>query len=262
MLTLGLADGEIAMIRKASGRSALIIAAGLLLCVSGPLRAAEGDGATAGASAQAESAGKPIALGKFTRHRSRGKHAMRTRKPGRVIARGYRRKGNDAALAAKAIDDKILDDKVLDDKAVPVTDTSPVVLPDNVANANAQWASPPTKPSATPAWPGVDPDVVAADQLNDLDRTLSQAPADAAPSGADPASQIATRVAAQSTPGDQRAPASQATMVSAMAAADRPQAVAGSSDNSAWGQSSLIGKIFIAIGGLLTAASAVRMFMA
>ena len=35
-----------------------------------------------------------------------------------------------------------------------------------------------------------------------------------------------------------------------------------STDDSAWGQTSLIGKIFIAFGGLLTLASAARMFMA
>jgi hypothetical protein len=33
-------------------------------------------------------------------------------------------------------------------------------------------------------------------------------------------------------------------------------------EGSSWDQASLIGKIFIAFGGLLTAASAARMFMA
>lgn len=261
------------MTRKASGRSALIIAAGFLLCVSGPLRATEdGDGAAAAsASEQTESAGKPIALGKFTKHHRSGKQAARTHKPGRVTAKGYRRKDNHDDADAKAIDDKA------DDKAAAITDINQTAIPDNVANANAQWPTSNAKPVATaPATPNAQPDVnpgvVAADQLNDLDRTLSQSqaaatapatPADgtAAPSGADPASQIATQVAAQGTPGDQRAPASQAALMSAMASADRPTASA-SSDDSAWGQSSLIGKIFIAVGGLLTAASAVRMFMA
>ena len=39
-------------------------------------------------------------------------------------------------------------------------------------------------------------------------------------------------------------------------------AAAVSTDDSAWSQTSLIGKIFIAFGGLLTLASAARMFMA
>src|SRR5436305_1372661 len=46
-----------------------------------------------------------------------------------------------------------------------------------------------------------------------------------------------------------------------MAVAQAP-AAAVSSDDSAWGQTSFIGKIFIAFGGLLTLASAARMFMA
>ena len=46
----------------------------------------------------------------------------------------------------------------------------------------------------------------------------------------------------------------------AMAVAQAP--VMASTDDSTWGQTSLIGKIFIAFGGLLTLASAARMFMA
>jgi hypothetical protein len=45
-------------------------------------------------------------------------------------------------------------------------------------------------------------------------------------------------------------------------AAPQTQAAAVSNDDSAWSQTSLIGKIFIAFGGLLTLASAARMFMA
>ena len=45
-----------------------------------------------------------------------------------------------------------------------------------------------------------------------------------------------------------------------MAMAQAPAAV--SSSKSPWDQTSLIGKIFIAFGGLLTLASAARMFMA
>jgi hypothetical protein len=45
-----------------------------------------------------------------------------------------------------------------------------------------------------------------------------------------------------------------------MAMAQAPAAV--SSSDSTWDQTSLIGKIFIAFGGLLTLASAARMFMA
>jgi hypothetical protein len=76
-------------------------------------------------------------------------------------------------------------------------------------------------------------ELVAADQLNDVDRALSQSKS------------------------DDKAP----SPAPAMAVAQAPAAAA-SSDDSAWGQTSFIGKIFIAFGGLLTLASAARMFMA
>ena len=76
-------------------------------------------------------------------------------------------------------------------------------------------------------------ELVAADQLNDVDRALSEAKSEEKPA---------------------RAP------TVAMAMAQAPAAV--SSSNSTWDQTSLIGKIFIAFGALLTLASAARMFMA
>ena len=74
--------------------------------------------------------------------------------------------------------------------------------------------------------------VVSSDQLNDLDRALQQ---------------------------------NSATQTVAMAAAKPAPAapvLASSNDSSPWDQTSLIGKIFIAFGALLTMASAARMFMA
>jgi hypothetical protein len=77
---------------------------------------------------------------------------------------------------------------------------------------------------------------VAADQLNDVDRALSDSKSEDKPA-------VAPTVA--------------------MAMAQAPAAVSAvSSSESAWDQTSLIGKIFIAFGGLLTLASAARMFMA
>jgi hypothetical protein len=52
-------------------------------------------------------------------------------------------------------------------------------------------------------------------------------------------------------------------VLAATDAQPRPAPVMASSQpNSAWDQSSLIGKIFIGVGTLLTLASAARMFMA
>ena len=74
--------------------------------------------------------------------------------------------------------------------------------------------------------------VVAPDQLNDGDRALQEAPS-----------------------------AQTVAMASAKPAADGP-AQAANSDSSTLDKTSLIGKVFIAFGALLTMASAARMFMA
>jgi hypothetical protein len=136
------------------------------------------------------------------------------------------------------------------------SDNSSAITP-TVANANAQMASTqvasndvpggnakamsaraseilqaiPADPTA--AQTNVDNQVVAADQLNDVDRALHEG---------NPPSLV-------------------------MASADTPAAapvLASSSGNngSTWDQASLIGKIFIGFGALLTMASAARMFMA
>jgi hypothetical protein len=79
-----------------------------------------------------------------------------------------------------------------------------------------------------------DGQVVPADQLNDVDRALQD--------GKAPAQAMAEAPATPATPA---APA-----------------VARSNESSTWDQTSLIGKIFIGFGALLTMASAARMFMA
>jgi hypothetical protein len=83
-----------------------------------------------------------------------------------------------------------------------------------------------------------DTPVVAADQLNDVDRALHEASPPPAPTLA---------MAAVDTPAAPAAPV---------------MASSNSSEGSTWDQTSLIGKIFIGFGALLTMASAARMFMA
>jgi hypothetical protein len=128
-----------------------------------------------------------------------------------------------------------------------------VTIPASVANANAAMvADAPTGAAkamtmranallvaaadtpAEPTAPAADTQVVAADQLNEVDRTLQEQPANAQ-----------TTVAL--------APTRPVAAVVSTAAAN---------DTSTWDQTSLIGKIFIAFGALLTIASAARMFMA
>jgi hypothetical protein len=78
-----------------------------------------------------------------------------------------------------------------------------------------------------------DAQVVAADQLNDVDRALHE--------GNPPALVLASADTPATAP--------------AMASSS-------GNDGSTWDQTSLIGKIFIGFGALLTMASAARMFMA
>jgi hypothetical protein len=126
-------------------------------------------------------------------------------------------------------------------------------MPASVANANAELVSPgtpagnaqamtdrantivqaaPADAQATAAAP-----VVAPDQLNDVDRALQQGTPAAAP----------VALASADAP---------------VATAPPPPAASASSESSTWDQTSLIGKIFIGFGALLTMASAARMFMA
>jgi hypothetical protein len=198
---------------KASGRSALILATGLWVCLAGPSHAASTDGAATSAVAN--------------------KYAKQAAHHGKKVA--YRKSGRLAlksSAAGKAAD--VADDNV-DNSAA---------LPPSVANANAQLASADSPAGSARAMsarantilqPAAETQVVSADQLNDVDRALQESKQAAAPV--------------------------------AMASADAPaapaaSATAGSQENSTWDQTSLIGKIFIGFGALLTMASAARMFMA
>jgi hypothetical protein len=233
---------------KASGRAAVIIAAGLWVCISGPVQAAEdADGAVVASRTEA-APGAPVALNKFTKSRHRI-HATSHRtavKPASKAPAG-RSKKPEAMIS----DNKSNLEPDLKDGALASS------LPSFLANAHAQLADADPSPGSATALSSqardrlqlmaanqpapesaalesaADAAIVAADQLNDVDRVLSEAKT------------------------EEKAPA--ATLP--MAVAQAPAAVA-SSDDSAWGQTSLIGKIFIAFGGLLTLASAARMFMA
>jgi hypothetical protein len=172
-------------------------------------------------------------------------------------------------VAAKSTDEiKSTDDKkaaatdvAAADADKPTTPPSSSDIPPTVANANAQLAASdsPTGDAAqamsvrasnivqnapnnpADAQPATESEVVAPDQLNDVDRALHEAnaPATAAPlaiASAEPPAASAT-----------------APVVAGSAA---------SSSDSTWDKTSLIGKIFIGFGALLTMASAARMFMA
>ena len=230
------------MMIKANGRSALILAAGLLVCFGGPSRAApaSADNAAANFAASSKSenaAGAPLALSKYTK---RSTHAWKS---------SAHRKSSKVAVKSSS------DKKATDVAAADDADNSSAAstMPPSVANANAKLASADTTPTSSAeamsarandilqtdqtanTRPATETQVVAADQLNDVDRALHE--------GQPPAATMALASA--------EAPVAPA-----------PPVMASSQESSTWDQTSLIGKIFIGFGALLTVASAARMFMA
>jgi hypothetical protein len=212
------------MMIKASGRSALILATGAWVCFAGPSQAATSADSTATTSRSAASS-------KYAKHNSHHLKKVAHRRSSRLALRSSA-VGKDADVADAGGE-------------------SSSTLPPSVANANAQLASADVPAgnakamtvrannilqaapdSAVDPQSATGPQVMSADQLNDVDRALPESNASAP------------------------------TM--AMAQADIPAApvMARSDENSTWDQASLIGKIFIAFGALLTMASAARMFMA
>ncbi|MFK4508903.1 hypothetical protein LPJ38_18150 [Bradyrhizobium daqingense] len=223
---------------KASGRAALIVAAGLFLLLGG---VAQAEPSSTGKS---DSAGKQVDTAKPSKQR---RHESRRTGDGKTAQKsGDRADKQDAAAKA---DETKLENKANND--VPASGQ----MPPDVANAHAQLAAAETPTAAAAsamtgrandnvqaaaddtangAASNAEPQVVAPDQLNDIDRAVQQ-----------------------------DNPPAQKTVIAATAAQPRPAPVmASSQQSSAWDQSSLIGKIFIGVGTLLTLASAARMFMA
>ena len=214
------------MIIKANGRSALILATGLFVCLAGPSQAAGTDSATA--SPKSESAA-PLALNKYVKHSTRHGKSYAHRKAGKLASKSDSKKDATTGVAADNGDNSsAIPPSVANANAeMPTAD----VLGGNAkamsarANDILQQAAPANAQTTT------DTQVVAADQLNDVDRALHE--------GSPPATTLA------------------------MASADAPvMASSNGNEGSTWDQTSLIGKIFIGFGALLTMASAARMFIA
>ena len=226
------------MITKASGLLAVLFAAGLFACVfaPSPVEAAGSGGTTASDSDNATSVKK-----QSTRHGKRDKSA----------------KIESKSIESKSAESKPSETKKPDSATVADAAAVSTSLPASVANAKAELTPnvPADNASAMSAKANTllaasdkpdeakeagDADVVASDQLNEVDRALQE-------------SQSQNQPVAQP---QQAAPAV------AMTTAQAPAAPVVSADNSTWDRTSLIGKIFIAAGALLTMASAARMFMA
>ncbi|SDP19231.1 hypothetical protein [Afipia sp. GAS231] len=215
------------MMIKASGRSALIVAAGLFVCFAGPLPArAAGDDSAAASKSDSAASGKSV------------RHSARHWK--RYAQRKYTR------TAAKSTESGKASEKVAD-----ASDSSPVAIPESVANANAQMTSTNALADSASAMTAKANTVLLASTDKPAD---AQAPADAAVVASDQLNDVDRAL--------QETPPKQQTVAMASAAKPAAAALTTANDSSTWDQTSLIGKIFIAFGALLTMASAARMFMA
>ena len=220
---------------KASGRAASIVLTGLFLLLGGAAQAAP----SASASSKPDSASKQADAVKPSQQRRHYAHRRTSSKTAQKSDKKDAAPQTDEAKAGKETGND-----------VPASSQ----MPPDVANANAQLAAADTPTAAAAsaltgrandnvqaaadntaaAAPGAETQVVPPDQLNDIDRALQQ-----------------------------DNPPAQKAVVAATDAQPRPAPVmAASAQSSAWDQSSLIGKIFIGVGTLLTLASAARMFMA
>jgi hypothetical protein len=223
---------------KASAGSAMILAAGLLIGFAGlsPAMAAGEDSAAVSKSESATS-------GKSVKHGSR------------YLKKRYAHRTYTHA-ASKSVESKKADEKQVADASGGTTPA----IPEWLANANAQMTAADAAPDSAKGMSAAmsekantvlqaavdkpadaeapaDTAVVAPDQLNETDRALHL----------------------------QEAPAT-STQTVALASTSRAAAEgasqAANNDSSTLDKTSLIGKIFIAFGALLTMASAARMFMA
>ena len=224
---------------KASGHPALILATGLFVCFAGPSQAAPSADDVAATAKSEDAAGASVASKKSAKHGSRHWKSHANRKSGKVAVKSDTDKTDATEVADKESDS---------------SSTSPAI-PSWVANANARlpFADAPTgdvkamaaraneilqnaPDKSADAQPAAEREIVSADQLNDVDRALHE--------------------------GTPPAPIFLMAAVEAPAVPAAPVMAASSNESSAWDQTSLIGKIFIGFGALLTMASAVRMFMA
>jgi hypothetical protein len=224
------------MIIKASRRSALMVVTGLFVCLAGVSYATA---ATEAASSKSESVTATKSVKHGSRHWKRYAH------------RKYVRTAQKSSTVKKAEEKEVAD----------AAGELPVSLSPQVANANARIDARLDEPSGTTkamteranaillaqgenkpaeAQAPAESQAAAPDQLNESDRTLQE-----------------PKSASQTV-----APSQTVAMAATAVKAGTGVPAAASSDTSTWDQTSLIGKIFIAFGALLTIASAARMFMA
>jgi len=223
---------------KASARSALIFAAGLLVSFAGPPPAMA-------AGADTDSAAI-----------SKSESATSVKSGSRYLKKRYAHRKYTHA-ASKSTEGKKADEKQVAD----ASGSTALTFPEWLANANAQMTAADAAPdSAKDTAKGM------SAAMSEKANTVLQAAADK-PADAEAPADTAAAAPDQLNEADralQEAP-STSTQTVAMASAkptSESPGQAANNDSSTLDKTSLIGKIFIAFGALLTMASAARMFMA
>ena len=217
---------------KASAGSVLILAAGLWASLAGPLPAI-----AAGAEADSAAVSKS---GSTVSDKSASHKRYAHRK--------------STHTASKSIESKKADEKQVAD----ASGGAAPALPDRVANANAQMAAADAPPDSAK---GIS--AAMSEKANTVLQAATDKPADTetpAEPGAAASDQPNNSFDRSLTPSEQ--PIGTTSQAVVMASTSRPSSDASANDSSTLDKTSLIGKVFIAFGALLTVASAARMFMA
>lgn len=222
--------------------AALVAAAGIWMGFSGePVMAAKSTAKTAKA-AKASAADRPVVLSKFKKQRVAGKKSK--------SARHAKKAGSKASSKVIAAPETWEDKPARAETKAPSGQTK-TELPITVANARAQALAEDEARniSALDSTDVVDGmKLASADQVNPSDAT----PDNSAATAQDAAAPAAAAAPPVSVPGKILRP---------MPSGDKPVAKA-ADDSDPWSKTSLIGKIFIAFGSLLTLASAARLLIA
>jgi hypothetical protein len=222
---------------KASAGSAMLFAAGLLLGLAGPAPALAAGTDSSSVSKEDAASGKSARQGSLKKRYT------------------HRQSARTASKSSEA-------SKVEDKQVADAGGTIPHPMPEWLANANAQM-------TATDASPDSAKGMSAA--MSEKANTVLQAAADKPAEGEAPADAAGAAASDQLSETDRGLQDATSTQVTAtpgattqgvvLASTSRASSEA-SNDSSTLDKTSLIGKIFIAFGALLTVASAARMFMA
>lgn len=236
-----------------AGIAALVAAAGIWIGFSGELAMAA-KSAKPAAKTSVAAADRPIVLSKFKKHRA---HAVKKSRTAQTKnARKSASKSSARTIAKKSPEKRLPVEKkaVADTSKKAATDTGKSELPATVINARAQ-ALADDQARNIAALDSTDVTIVdgvqlaAADQLTDADRAATDDAVSQNSAAAPPPPAIS-----------QPSPAPSGKIIRAVPSGEKQ--VVKADDRDPWSETSLIGKIFIAFGSLLTLASAARLMIA